>query len=161
MSRLPASNSNIPFRTSNSRSSSNGAIASRSWLVADLPGMSESDRQCLNACKIQTTQQLLNRTRTSENQHELAAQLKIHPQYLKKWVALADLSRIPTVGCQHCGLLLHAGIISPAHLVRTPLPRLHQQLVKLHVAELRNKEQCPSLSDVRSWQHQARYLQSF
>ncbi len=156
-----ASSSDIPFRQNPRTSTNSSAIASRSWSVADLPGMSDDNCQRLHECQIETTQQLLARTQTSENQNDLAAQLKVHLQYLKKWVALADLSRIPTVGCQHCGLLLHAGIISPAHLVRTPLPRLHQQLVKLHVAELRNKDQCPSLSDVRSWQHQARYLQSF
>ncbi|MGB3495648.1 MAG: DUF4332 domain-containing protein [Elainellaceae cyanobacterium] len=161
MPELPTSDSYLSHRRNHSRTPATKAIASQSWLIANLPGMSDGDRKCLNDCKIETTQQLLTRTHTAEKQQELATQLKMHPQYLKKWIALANLSRIPTVGCEHCGVLLHAGIISPDHLARTPLPRLHQQIVKLHVAQLRNKDQCPSLSDVRGWQHQARQLQPF
>lgn len=159
MSRKPPYGFNNP-RTA-PQSFSKRAIASANWSIADLPGISESDRHTLEQNEIHTTQQLLNQTRTSQKQDALATQLKVHPQHLKKWIALADLSRIPTVGCQYCGLLLHAGIVSPAHLVQMPLPRLHQQIVKLQVAALHRKDECPSLSEVQEWQHQARQLSPF
>lgn len=128
------------------------------WAIDRLPGLSEQDQAQLNRCGIHTTLQLLQKTRTPTQRQALATQIQIHIQHVNKWVALADLARIPAVGCQHCGLLLHAGISSPAQLAQTPLPRLHRQLVKLHVAMMQRQDLCPSLEQVAQWVEQARML---
>lgn len=130
------------------------------WSIDRLPGLSDQDQVRLSNCGIQTTLQLLQKTRTPAQKQALAAQLQIHIQSVKKWVALADLARIPAVGCQHCGLLLHAGIISPAQLAQTPLPRIHRQILKLHVAMMQRPDLCPSLDEVAGWIEQARQLSS-
>ena len=77
-----------------------------------------------------------------------------------KWVALADLARIPSVGCQYCGVLLHVGIISVGQLAQTPLPRLHQQILQLQVATTQRRDLCPSRSEMQVWINQARSLAS-
>jgi hypothetical protein len=131
---------------------------SSNWAIAQLPGLSAQDQSRLAACGIQTTFQLLSQARTASQRQALATQLQTHTQYVNKWVALADLARIPAVGCQYCGLLLHAGISSPSQLAQTPLPRLHRQILKLQVAMMQRQDLCPSLNEVAQWIEQAQGL---
>lgn len=132
--------------------------ASSNWDISQLPGLSLQEQEQLVALNIRTTIELLRCTQTGQQRQALANQLHLHVQYVNKWTALADLSRIPEVGCQYCGLLLHAGISSPAQLAQTSLPRLHRQLLKLQVATLQRSDLCPSLEQVRRWIQQARSL---
>lgn len=132
--------------------------SSQDWSIAQLPGLSLKDQTLLLQCGIQTTQQLLQKTKTPLQKQALANQLQMHPQRVTKWSALADLARVPAVGCQYCGLLLHAGISSPAQLAQTPLSRLHQQILKLHVAMMQRQDLCPSLDQVAQWIEQAKWV---
>lgn len=131
---------------------------SSNWSIALLPGLSSEDEAKLLESGIQTTQQLLQRGKTPTQRQVLATQLHIHIQHVNKWVALANLAQIPAVGCQYCGLLLHAGISSPSQLAQTPLPRLHRLMVRLYVAMMQQPELCPSLDQVAQWIEQARLL---
>lgn len=126
--------------------------------VAQLPGLSEADQTQLINCGICTVQQLWQQTRTSAQRQTLANRLQTHPQHVNKWAALADLARIPAVGCQYCGLLLHAGISSPTQLAQTSLPRLHRQVMKLQVAMMQRQDLCPSLEQVAQWIRQAQQI---
>lgn len=135
-----------------------GGLRSRSWAIAQLPGLNAEDRSQLAACGIHTTQQLLQQAQTSAQKQLLATRLQVHIQHVKKWVALADLARIPAVGYQYCGLLLHAGISSPAQLAQTPLPRLHKQILKLHISMMQRQDFCPDLGEVAQWIEQAKQL---
>ncbi|MGB3616232.1 MAG: DUF4332 domain-containing protein [Elainellaceae cyanobacterium] len=137
-----------------------------SWPIADLPGIDADICNALLAAGITTTEQLLQH-QAPDRQRSLAARLRMNPQHLGKWIAMADLARIPAVGCHYCGLLLHSGIASPKQLGTTPIDRLHRQLVKLHVATVRvgqsssrggDRQDCPSLGDVKLWIQQARRL---
>ena len=133
-------------------------LRSRSWAIAQLPGLTVEDLALLAAHGIQTTQQLLQQTKTIAQQQALATQMQIHLHHVTKWRALADLARVPAIGCQYCGLLLHAGISSPVQLAQTPLARLHQQIVRLHIAMMQNKNSCPTLAEVAQWVEQAKLL---
>lgn len=95
---------------------------------------------------------------TPSARQALANQLQIHVRYVNKWVALADLARIPSVGCEYCGLLLHSGIVSISQLVQTPVHRLHQQFLRLHVATMQRQDLCPSINVVQKWATEARSL---
>lgn len=130
----------------------------RHWGIAQLPGLSEADQAKLKQCGILTTQDLLRQGRSIDRRQVLATRLQMHVQHVNKWVALADLARIPAVGCEYCGLLLHAGIGSPQQLAQTPLPRLHQQILKLQVATLQRRDLCPSLGEVDRWIEQAKAI---
>jgi Domain of unknown function (DUF4332) len=131
---------------------------SQNWAIEQLPGLSLQHQTQLHHCGIQTTQQLLQRTQTPAQRQSLATQLQIHIQHLNKWVALSNLARIPAVGCQHCGLLLHAGVSSPAQLAQTAVPRLHQQILRLHLATMQRQDLCPSFAEVAVWIDQAKQV---
>jgi hypothetical protein len=126
--------------------------------LQQLPGFSDRDCQLLAASGIETTQQLLRNCRNTTQQQALAARLHVRLLQLKKWVALADLSRIPNVGCHFCGLLLHSGVGSVVQLSQLSAAQLHRQLLRLHVATLQRQDLCPNVDDVAVWIQQARHL---
>jgi hypothetical protein len=128
------------------------------WSIDHLPGLSSQEQTKLKEFGITTTRQLLQTTSTPQLRQALANQLQIKTQYVNKWVALADLARIPGIGCQYCGLVLHAGVCSVNQLAQTPIHRLHQQILRLQVALMQRKDLCPHVDQVASWIKQARDL---
>lgn len=129
------------------------------WAIEKLPGLKEQELTQLSACGITTTHQLLSHTRTPEMKDDLAGQLKLHSQHLNKWVALADLSRLPSVGCEYCGILLHSGVASVSQLSQTPAHRLHRQILRMQVATLQRRDLCPSVNEVQNWVREAQSTQ--
>ena len=132
----------------------------RDWPIAHLPGLSKENQSQLEECNITTTEQLIRMTKTPAAKVLLANQLQINIQYVNKWVAMANLARIPSVGCQYCGLLLHAGVASAAQLAQMPVERLHQQVLRLHVATMQRNDLTPSVDRVQKWVQQARLVRS-
>ena len=127
----------------------------RYWSIDKLPGLPENEQKLLRTLGVATTQDLLNKTNTPQAKQNLASLLQINIKYVNKWVALADLARLPSVGCQYCGLLLHAGIASVRQLAQTPIHRLHPQIMRLHVATMQRKDLCPSVDMVKQWIQEA------
>ncbi|MEG4939636.1 DUF4332 domain-containing protein [Microcoleus sp. F4-D5] len=134
------------------------SVQLRDWPIAHLPGLSKENQSQLEECSITTTGQLIRMTKTQAAKALLAHQLQINIQYINKWVAMANLARIPSVGCQYCGLLLHAGVASPAQLAQMPVERLHQQILRLHVATMQRNDLTPSVDRVQKWVQQARLV---
>jgi len=130
------------------------------WSIEKLPGLSEQDQSQLIACGIHTTQQLLLKAKTQAAKQEFANLLQIHIQHVNKWVALADLARLPSVNYQYCGLLLHAGIASVVQLSQTPLHRLQQQILRLQVATMQRRDLCPSVDEMQQWIQEAEILKA-
>src|SRR5919202_3721615 len=130
----------------------------RDWSIEQLPGLSAQERAKLRGLGITTTGQLLQNASTPQLRQVLANQLQVKTQYVNKWVALADLARIPGIGCQYCGLLLHAGICSVSQLAQTPAHKLHQQILRLQVATMQRRDLCPHVEEVAGWIKQARAL---
>jgi predicted flap endonuclease-1-like 5' DNA nuclease len=130
----------------------------RDWSIEQLPGLSAQEQSKLQEIGITTTGQLLSKAKTRQAKQALASRLQIKDQYVNKWVALADLARIPSIGCRYCGLLLHAGISSAAQLAQTPAHKLHQQILRLQVATMQRRDLCPPVDEVAGWIRQARVL---
>ncbi len=130
----------------------------RDWPIGDLPGLQPYERTALINLGITTTKELLAIASDATTKQELATNLGTKIQYVNKLVALADLSRLPGVGCQYNGLLLHTGIISVNQLSLMPAHRIHQQLLKLHVATIQRRDLCPGLAQVQGWIKQAQVL---
>ncbi len=128
------------------------------WLIGDLPGINNSEQTLLQQLGITTTGELLAIAPTAIAKQQLAIKLCFKIQYVNKLVALADLARLTGVGCQYNGLLLHTGIISVKQLAQMPAHKIHQQLLKLHVATLQRRDLCPDLVQVQSWIGQAKEL---
>ncbi len=124
--------------------------------IEKLPGISQQEVNLLQRNNITTTQELLAQTKTLAAQQLLANQLQIKLQSVRKWTALADLARIKSVGCQYSGLILHSGIASVEQLKQTPIPRIHQQILKLQVSTMQRRDLCPSIQDVQKWLQEAK-----
>jgi hypothetical protein len=105
-----------------------------------------------------STDQLRRYGVSVERRQTLAKTLRVPLRYVTKWVILADLARVPAVGCQFNGLLLHAGIISVPQLAACSTQRLFTQLRRLHVATLQSNDLCPTADQVNLWIHQAKAL---
>jgi hypothetical protein len=73
-------------------------------------------------------------------------------------VALADLGRIPSVGCQYSGVLLHSGVASVSQLIEIPVSRLHRQVLRLHVATLQKQTLCPPVNVIQQWIREGRII---
>ena len=130
----------------------------RDWPIAHLPGLSKENQSQLEECSITTTGQLIRMTKTPAAKVLLAHQLQINTQSVNKWVAMADLAQVLSVGCQYCGLLLHAGVASAAQLAHMPVERLHQQILRLHVATMQRNDLTPSVDRVQKWIQQAKLV---
>ena len=136
------------------------SVQVRDWPIAHLPGLSKENQSQLEECSITTTGQLIRMTKTPAAKALLAHQLQVNIQDVNKWVAMAKLARIPSVGCQYCGLLLHAGVPSAEQLAQMPVEILHQQILKLHVATMQRNDLTPSVDRVQKWIQQARLVRS-
>ncbi|MGB8686668.1 MAG: DUF4332 domain-containing protein [Microcoleus sp.] len=136
------------------------SVQVRDWPIAQLPGLSHENQSQLEGCGISTTAQLIDQTKTPTAKALLAAQLQVNIRYVNKWVAMADLASIPSIGCEYCGLLLHAGVASPAQLAQMPVGRLHQQILRLHVATMQRNDLTPSVDRVQKWIEQAKLFSS-
>jgi predicted flap endonuclease-1-like 5' DNA nuclease len=128
------------------------------WSIGDLPGLNKLEQASLQALGITTTGQLLTVAPDAPAKQKLAINLGTKIQFVNKLVALADLARLPGIGCQYNGLLIHTGIISVQQLAQMPAHTIHQQLLKLHVATLQRRDLCPNLAQVQGWIKQAREL---
>jgi Domain of unknown function (DUF4332) len=133
-------------------------ILSCDWSIKELPGLNEEEKLQLQNCGISTTSQLIVKGKTSQSRIELANQLQINLKYVNKWLALADLARVPSVGTQYCGLLLHAGVGSVMQLAETPTHRLHRQVLRLQVATMQRRDLCPAVDIVQQWTQQAKMV---
>ncbi|AKG23217.1 DUF4332 domain-containing protein [Calothrix sp. 336/3] len=133
-------------------------ISACSWSIEQLPGLSTEEQVNLKDCGILTTLVLLQQTRTTQARIALAGKLQIHLQHINKWVALADLARIPSVGTQYCGLLLHTGIISTGQLAEMPIHRLQRQIMRLQVATMQRRDLCPPVELIQRWSQEAKVI---
>ncbi|MBW4688242.1 MAG: DUF4332 domain-containing protein [Komarekiella atlantica HA4396-MV6] len=139
---------------------SRSPVISCDWPIEQLPGLSQEEQSQLQNCGIKTTAALVKQGKTLQMRLALANKLHVHPQYVNKWIALADLARIPSIGIQYCGLLLHAGIGSVGQLVQTPTHRLHRQILRLQVATMQRRDLCPAIELVQQWSQQAKTVMS-
>ena len=121
------------------------------WKIEQLPGLDAQEIAQLKSVSIHNTQILLEQTQTPELKESLATKLNLSLQYITKWSVLADLARIPTVGCYYCGVLLHAGVSSLSQLTKTPADRIHKQILRLQVSTMQRNDLCPPVDLVQQW----------
>lgn len=134
------------------------ALTPHNWPLAQVPGLSLRDQQLLKRAGLTTTLQLWQLTQDPLLIETLAARLQIPQRQLLKWISLADLARVPGVGCTYSGLLLHAGIQSVEQLSQSSPAQLHQHLLRLQVMTMRRRDLCPSASQVVRWINEAQRL---
>ncbi|MDB9454390.1 DUF4332 domain-containing protein [Dolichospermum circinale] len=140
------------------RANNRSLLQKSDWPVKDLPGLSLEEQAQLKNCGINTTEELITRGKTPEERIILAGKLQVDLHSVNKWVVLAGLARVPSVGTQYCGMLLHAGVISIAQLAQTPTHRLHRQVMRLQVSTLHSRDLCPAVELVQQWSHEAQAM---
>ncbi|EDX86299.1 hypothetical protein S7335_4002 [Synechococcus sp. PCC 7335] len=123
-----------------------------------LPGLTKGQVRQLNEIGILTTFELLRKGNSVVQRQQLSKQLSTSIKHINKWTALANLARIPSVGCQYCGLLLHAGVSTPQQLATMTVQRLHPQLLRLQVQLFRRADLAPDVGMVASWIQQAQQM---
>jgi hypothetical protein len=128
----------------------------KTWPLSVLPGISEEQLQQLSRLNLHTTADLLQLTRSPQILESAAAKLQLPLRYLQKWAALSDLAQLPSVGGQHCGLLLHSGIASVNQLAMTAPGSLHTRIRKLHTMTMRRSDLCPTPDQVVCWVREAK-----
>ena len=130
----------------------------KNWSLEHLPRLDETTRSRFQDLGITTTQDLLLKAQTKQGKEEIARYLQQKTQQISKWVIMADLARLPSVGCEYCGLLLHAGIGSIEQLKQMHPQKLHQQVLRLQIALFKRRDYCPSVSIVQNWIQDARKI---
>lgn len=130
----------------------------KSWPIGKLPRLDKSTRSRLEALGIHTTQDLLQKAKTAVEKSAIAQQVQLKPQQMNKWLIMADLARVESVGCEYCGLLLHAGIASISQLSQMHPQKLHRQILRLQVSLFKRKDCCPPVETVQKWIIDARQL---
>ena len=128
------------------------------WSIDLIPGLKLPEQKLLKAQEIEDTRELLERTKTPKAKTDLAGKLRLNQKHISKWIALADLGRIPSVNNQYCGLILHTGVISVSQLAQTPFHRLHRQVSRLQIATSRRQDLIPPVELVKQWVEQAKML---
>ena len=133
----------------------------QTWPLSQLPGLSDEQLAQLERVGLATTHDLLSQTRSPRDLQQIAQRLNLPLRYPQKWVALASLSQLPSIGCQYCGLILHSGIASIQQLATVAPGRLHSQILRLHTATMRRSDLCPTPDQVVCWVREAKqFLQS-
>ena len=133
-------------------------MSTPAYPLEQLPGLSQAHAQGMVRLGLTSTDQLRRYGVSMERRQILAQKLQVPLRYVTKWVILADLARVPGVGCQFNGLLLHAGIVSVSQLAACSVQRLYTQLRRLHVATLQRNDLCPTADQVNLWIHQAKTI---
>jgi Domain of unknown function (DUF4332) len=126
------------------------------WAIFDLPGLDPNLGKDLDGVGLTDTCQLVGLS--VKQQIELATSLGHHPRHIQKVVAMASLAQLSSVGCDYCGLLLHAGVSSVAQLSLMPVNQLHRSVLRLHVAVLQRNDLTPTVDRVQQWVSQAQLL---
>ena len=73
-------------------------IKEKNWLIEELPGLSQDEIDNLKNKGFTSTLSLVKQAKTLQEKLILAQKLQVNVQYVNKWVALADLARIPQCG---------------------------------------------------------------
>ena len=128
--------------------------------IDNLPGIPATEVEKLKSEGINSNLDLLKLAKQPERLIHLAQKIGVNLKYLRKWIVLADLASLPSVGSQYCGLLLHASIISSLELSKAHAPQLHRQILRVQVANLRRRDLCPPISLIRKWIKEAQQVNS-
>jgi hypothetical protein len=137
----------------------NASPPQQGWPLDRIPGLNVEDCRKFQLAGLLTTAHLLKQTRTLPQRQQLAAQLRMPERWVRKWTALAEFSELPSIGCQYCGLLLHAGVASIAQLAEMQTHTLHRQVLRLQVTFLQRRDLCPSPGLVAQWISEAQQSQ--
>ena len=128
-----------------------------SYPISQIKGLESSVQTKLEAEGIKTTDQLLERARTTKQRSELAHIVGATSQAIKELVNRADLMRLKGVGGDLSNLLEEAGVNSCKELQHRTAAKLHEKLVELQSSK-KIAHRTPNLALVTEWITEAKAL---
>ncbi|MDJ1185744.1 DUF4332 domain-containing protein [Roseofilum casamattae] len=134
------------------------SLVSCTYPLEELPGLSRQHCNLLYRLGLSTTTDLLQQMSPAPERIKYAKQLRLPIHVINKWIALSDLARVKSIGCEYNGLLLHSGIASVAQLSQMSAHHVHRQVLKLQVTLMQRRDLCPSVDRVAQWIKEARQL---
>jgi hypothetical protein len=143
--------------TTTTRTTTQSALQ-KNWQIEQLPGINPEDREKLKEFDIETTFQLLKRANKREGRQKLADQMQVNVQRVVRWVVMARLARIPSVGCHYCELLLNIGIYSASQLTRATVKDLQKRIVAYQEANPHRPKLCPNPAKMTEWIQEAQKI---
>lgn len=105
-----------------------------------------------------TNLDLLQGAGMKSRRQALAEQTGVTIQQINRWVVLADLTRVPSVGTAYADFLLQIGICSTLQLASTPIGDLQKQVNRYKMPILKQASLCPDMSLIATWSIQAKQL---
>lgn len=141
------------------RSSANHVLTAPAELpLSQIAAINPEDALLLEQQGIVTNLDLLGYAGRHSERPLLAEQLAVTVQQVNRWVILADLARVPSVGATYCDFLLQMGICSTVQLARTPMEDLQRTVSRFQMPILQQAELCPDMGLIATWIGQARQL---
>jgi predicted flap endonuclease-1-like 5' DNA nuclease len=125
--------------------------------VSDIEGIGPAYAERLADEEVRTTNELLERGRTEKGSKELASATGAKPVQVKRWVAMADLLRVPGIDPQAAELLVAGGIESVEDLARAAGGLLARKLAPV-AADIRVAGPAPTPAAAAAWVAAARLV---
>ncbi len=122
--------------------------------IGDIKGMTPAAQHKLEAAKILTTEDLVEKTATPSMRAQLAKEIDVTPSQLTEWINRADLMRLKGVGKEMANLLEEAGVDSTKELKHRRADNLYEHLHKIN-SEKHITHHAPSVAQVQDWINEA------
>jgi predicted flap endonuclease-1-like 5' DNA nuclease len=133
-------------------------LATMTYPLTELEGMSAFSASKLKSLGIRTTEALLEAAHTVKGRKALAAKTGISEQQLLEWANVSDYMRIPGMGKAKVGLVRAAGVTTVRELALRNPARLAQNLRDINIKR-KLVRVLPSEKSVEQLIAQARKLQ--
>lgn len=122
--------------------------------IKDIEGIGPSYAEKLLAVDIKTSDDLLEKGRTSKDRKNLAETTGISPKLILEWVNLADLVRVKGIGEEYSDLLEEAGVDTVVELSKRVPENLQKKMEEVN-EEKHLCRRTPTLKEVENWKAQA------
>ena len=126
--------------------------------IIEIEGIGPVYKEKLAELNINTTLELLKRTRTPNMREELAEESDISEKLILEWANLADLMRINGVGEEWSDLLEEVGVDTVPELGQRNPDNLWTAIDEFDVSKSRMVRKKPNKDQVADWIEQAKGL---
>ena len=125
--------------------------------ISEIKGLDPKVAAKLQQAHINTVDDLVKETHTSQQRTALAKQLGVPPSQLTDWINRADLMRLKGIGTEMANLLEDSGVDSVKELQHRKADMLTAKLKETNDAK-HITHQVPGQAQVQEWIEEARIL---
>lgn len=126
--------------------------------LEQISAVSAETAEKLQQLGLATNLDLLRSAGMKSQRPTLAEQVGVTVQQVNRWVVLADLTRVPSVGVVYADFLLQIGICSTLQLANMSMGDLQRQVTRYQMPILKQASLCPGMGLIATWSTQAKQL---